>query len=767
MLRSFKLILIFFILSVCTFFYACPQPGQVPTRTESLSDQDLEAGKATLTYEEALVVFVSGEVYVKGTADWEYLEIGNIVHPGETVKVGADSLCELQFGQKSVIRVQEDTEISLKELWLEPEQAVVDVDLAVGSVLCKVSTLSGNESFKVRTRTAVCGIRGTEFMVRITDSKDTLLAVKEGAVSIVPESAESDKIQEQAQLGNTKLKALVEKMQDMALVVKAHQEVTINEENAKQTEQLVKVMVDEVKKADQDEELTEEQLAIITTLVTETNEKINQVITPPQEVSTEKEEELKDLDQIEIKEVRIIAEKTGDEKDKIQLTKTVPVLIKIKITTEPKDADIYLNGLSVGKGRFQKLYEEGKALEFTVKKSGFAEQNITVETNIATQKDYSVVLQELSPEQKAQAEKKAKDEVKAKDALNKAVGLIDKPEEKKPVGIIKEVVPIKKIKVADSGFIGELLAAGELNVAASKQGVIYAFDTKGGLVWSQKTANSPNHNSWPKVIGGNLYFAGSRELVIMDTVSGKVRNRRALTTAENQMFGRSIVAAGNSGLFATDSAIQFVDLRNGNIQKELNIPGGSLMTPALYKGKIYIVNLMGELISMDAQSGVVDPQPLKTKAIGPIALPVTVFQGRAYFCGRKGMLVCVDLNNKRILWQKKLDPNSNIYPHQEITALEQAVYIYAGDKIFAFASNNGRLLFRPPAQVTAPPLYLNGRLYYSRNDGSLVIADAMTGNVQRLIKIDNRINCRPLIRGKLLILATDQGEILLVSKVIR
>jgi len=767
MFKSTKLILIIFMIGVCAFFYSCPQPAQMVTRTESLSDQDLESGKATLTYEEALVIFVSGEVYVKGTAEWEYLEIGNIVHPDEVVKVGADSLCELQFGQKSVVRVQENTEISLKEFWLEPEQTAVDIDLAVGSVLCKVSKLSGKESFKVRTRTAVCGIRGTEFMVRVTDSKETVLAVKEGAVTIVPESAESDKIQEQTQLDNTKLKALLKKMEGMALVVTARQEVTIDEEAAKETEQIVKVMVDEVKKADQAEELTEAELETVSALVTETNDKINKVIKPPQEISAEKEDELKKLDQVEIKEISMVAEKSSGDKDKIQLTKTVPVLIKIKIATEPKDADIYLDGVSVGKGRFQKLYEEGKTLEFTVKKSGFNKQSVTVETNIATQKDYTIVLQELSKAEKEQEEKEPKSEVKAKDELNKSVGLIDTGKEKKPAGIIREVVPIKKVKIADARFVGEMLSAGELIVAADNQGKVYAFDSNGSIVWSQETSNNPNHNSWPKVIGSNLYFAGSRELVIIQVASGKVLKRRALTTVENQMFGRRIVVLGNNGLFATDSAIQIIDLQTGITQKEYQIPGGSLMTPVVYKGKIYIVNLTGELVSMDLQSGAPDPQPLKTQAFGPIAIPISVSQGRAYFCGRKGMLVCVDLNSKSIVWQKKLDPNSNIYPHQEIIALEKAVYIYAADKIYAFSAANGRALFRPLPHVTAPPLYLNGRLYYSRNDGTLVIADAMTGNVQRLIKIDARIGCRPLVGDKQLILATDQGEILLVSKVIK
>ncbi len=322
-IQSVPAILIIFI---CAFFFSCPQSEQVTIRTNALSVEELESGNASITYTEALVTFVSGEVYVKGTSDWEYLEIGNIVHSNETIKVSEDSLCELQFGENSVVRIQENTEIHLKDFWLEPEQTAVDIYLALGTILCKVSKLSAAESFKIRTRTAVCGVRGTEFMVSVTSSKDTVLAVKEGKVAIIPPSVESDRINEEAEIENVKVKALVKKIEDSALVIEANQEVTIDEETAKETARIVSVMVDEVKQVDQKEELTEEELERVNTLITKTNEKINKVINRPQEIKAENKQELKSLDQIEIKKVRVVPSAALKEKPKAETEKVVPAL---------------------------------------------------------------------------------------------------------------------------------------------------------------------------------------------------------------------------------------------------------------------------------------------------------------------------------------------------------------------------------------------------------------------------------------------------------
>ncbi len=752
------------------FIFSCPPSIEQVTRSEALADSDLESGNASVTFQQALITFVAGEVYVKGDADWEFVEIGNIVHPGEVIKVGVDSLCELQFGRDSVVRIQENSEVALKDFWLEPDRSKVDVNLELGSVLCKVSKLSGEESFKVRTRTAVCGIRGTEFMVKVSDTNDTLLAVKEGAVTIVPESADTDAVERQADISNARIKELVKTIGSSALVVKAHQEVTINEETARQTRELVRNMVAEMRKADTKAEVTEQDLNAVSSLVSTTTKKINKALNTPARMQAENEKELKPLDNMEIKEVNVVPETT------FESTKTesaenkeasVPALIKIKVNAEPPDADIYLENVLMGKGRYQGLYEEGRTLHFTISKPGFKKQSLTLETNKSAWKEFNITLQELSDKEKEQEVADAASAKQKQDELNKAVALKDTGKEKKPAPIPRERVPLKEINAAASGFVGELVPVGGLLTAADATGTIYALDKDGAIVWSQNTANSPNHNSWPVAGGDNIYFAGSRELDILRADNGKIIGQRALGSTENQMFGRRLVVWGDNGLFATDNSIQVVDLRTGNPRKEYAIPGGSLMTPAVYKGKAYIVNLTGQLVSIDLQSGAADARPLQTRALGPVALPLAINGNKAYFCGRKGMLVCVNLDNKTILWQKKLDPGSKVYPHQELSVQERGVYVFAGDKIYAFSSLNGRTLFAPLPGATAPPLYLNGRLYYGRNDGTLVVADANTGTVLRLIVVDANLSCRPFAWGKLIVLATDRGRILYAEQVIK
>jgi outer membrane protein assembly factor BamB len=767
MIVSPRLKIIIITLFFCMFFFSCPPSVQQVTRSEALADSALESGNASVTYREALITFVSGEVYVKGEADWEYVEIGNIVHPGEVIKVGTDSLCELQFGQDSVVRIQENSEVALKDFWLEPDQSKVDMNLELGSVLCKVSKLSGEESFKVRTRTAVCGIRGTEFLVKVSGSNETLLAVKEGAVTIVPESADTENIEQRADLNDTRIKALVKKLEDSALVVKAHQEVTINEQTAGQTEELVQSMVAEVRKADAKAEVTEQDLSAVSSLVADTTLKINKVLNPPAQIPAENENELNALDKMEIKEIKVVPETLSENQAEKSEEENVPALIKITINAEPPDADIYLDDVLIGKGRFQRLYEEGKTLHFIISKAGFKTQTLTLETNKSAWKEFNISLQELTDKEKEQEAESLKSTQQQNDELNKAVALKDTGKEKKPAALAREKVPLKVVKAAPSGFVGDLVPVAGLLTAADAGGTIYALDKDGNIVWSQSTLNNPNHNSWPVAGANNLYFAGSRELVILRVDSGKIIGRRTLDSTENQMFGRRLVVWGDNGLFATDNSIQVVDLQTGESRREFMIPGGSLMTPAVYKGKAYVVNLTGELLGIDLQNGTVDAKPLQTRALGPVAIPLSIHGSKAYFCGRKGMLVCVDLDNHNILWQKKLDANSNVYPHQEISAQESGVYVFAGDKIYGFSPLNGRALFAPLNGASAAPLYLDARLYYGRNDGTLVIADAQTGNTLRLIAIDVNLSSRPFVWNNQVVLATDRGRILFADQVIK
>ncbi|MBN1798261.1 MAG: FecR domain-containing protein [Spirochaetales bacterium] len=300
------------ILAVCAFMISCPQAKQGPVRAKAFSVEELESGSATAAYTEALVTYASGEVRVKGNTEDEYLEIGSIVHASETIAVGANSMCELQFGENSIVRIEENTEIRLDDFWLEPEKESVDIFLALGTVLCKVSQLSAEESFRIRTPTTACGVRGTEFMVKFTPAADTVLAVQQGKVAVLPHSAEAGKINQEAEIKNPKITALIRKIEDSAPVIESGRQVTIDKDTAEQTERIVNDMKDKIKAIDKKEELSQNELDTVNELIMEAAGKINKTMERPRAVTDDNKEKLKSFERIEIKKLRMKPDKAQD-----------------------------------------------------------------------------------------------------------------------------------------------------------------------------------------------------------------------------------------------------------------------------------------------------------------------------------------------------------------------------------------------------------------------------------------------------------------------
>ncbi|NOY08150.1 MAG: hypothetical protein GXP33_04830 [Spirochaetes bacterium] len=111
------------------------------------------------------------------------------------------------------------------------------------------------------------------------------------------------------------------------------------------------------------------------------------------------------------------------------------------------------------------------------------------------------------------------------------------------------------------------------------------------------------------------------------------------------MFGRHVVGYDQKGLFPTDSAIKILNITTGNTIKKIKIPGGSKMTPAIYKNTILMANQQGVFYKINPNSGKIITK-LQTKAVQPVAVAVTVHGDKAFFPGRRGTIVCINLAEK-------------------------------------------------------------------------------------------------------------------------
>ncbi|MGQ9733106.1 MAG: FecR family protein, partial [Candidatus Zipacnadales bacterium] len=78
------------------------------------------------------------------------------VLPGSTVRTKANGRVELQFTDRSLLRLDQNTEITI----LESEQEC-GVLVTLGKLWAKVQTVVGASKFQIKTPTIVAGVRGT------------------------------------------------------------------------------------------------------------------------------------------------------------------------------------------------------------------------------------------------------------------------------------------------------------------------------------------------------------------------------------------------------------------------------------------------------------------------------------------------------------------------------------------------------------------------------------------------------------------------------
>ncbi|ADK82993.1 FecR family protein [Sediminispirochaeta smaragdinae] len=138
---------------------------------------------------------LSGEiVYLDGTVDvyrdgkkleWQNVDIGFYLEPYDTLETGKDGSAEIDVvtasGTSAVVQVSPDTAFYLTDDAVGGKQQS-SFTMMKGSLSFRVRKLTSNESFHVRTESAVMGIRGTSFDVASSPEGGILVLCDEGAV---------------------------------------------------------------------------------------------------------------------------------------------------------------------------------------------------------------------------------------------------------------------------------------------------------------------------------------------------------------------------------------------------------------------------------------------------------------------------------------------------------------------------------------------------------------------------------------------------------
>lgn len=162
--------------------------------------------------------FVLGDVKVKSQLGTRALLPGDGIAVESTIITGNGSLIDIQYANKGVLRLNENTELKVDRLISTTEKDDTSVTMRKGKVFVVMSKFKKGSSLKIKTPTAVASVRGTSFRVS-ADKETSRIDVLSGKIKVNP--VKKGKVIEE-------IEKEVEKNKTVKLDVKEIEEITTN-----------------------------------------------------------------------------------------------------------------------------------------------------------------------------------------------------------------------------------------------------------------------------------------------------------------------------------------------------------------------------------------------------------------------------------------------------------------------------------------------------------------------------------------------------------
>ena len=129
------------------------------------------------------VQFLIGDVKILKANREIDANVGDIINIEDAVITGSKSSIDILYGTSGIIRVNENSKVSIAALANNESSSTV-VNMEQGGVFATFSKLKGTD-FNVKTPTVVASVRGTSFSVT-NDQAGAKVAVLKGTVSAAP-----------------------------------------------------------------------------------------------------------------------------------------------------------------------------------------------------------------------------------------------------------------------------------------------------------------------------------------------------------------------------------------------------------------------------------------------------------------------------------------------------------------------------------------------------------------------------------------------------
>lgn len=724
--------------------------------------------------QQALLVYYSGEVGRIINGEMEYIDVGETVNSNDVLSVGPDSFCELQFGNTAIVRIEENTIVQMLDIYLEANKSDVDMKVTLGTVLSKVNKLKGDDQFTVRTETAVCGVRGTEFGVSVNNKKDTKLSVREGGVAVLPASVDVKTVKKKAQNIDKSIYDRVVELEKKAPVVQENQEITISGEiKDKKVEALEKVAstIDKIEKQKEASGMSRVSAEQVTIALQEVNEAINtaeldlaEVIEAPKQLSITSTETLKKIEKMAF--IKIPERKAGEpqttateaqsgeqveEEPEVQLKKLI-------IQATPANARILINEKESGTGMFRGVFAVDQLLNITVSRDGFIDREFKVNMKDEGGSVITVSLKPALPKAREEQRQGKKDETQAEqekggsNQSDEADVPVDEPETQASDNERKETDD-------DGPDNGQQKAAAAQNSQARQKQADNAAEQKQDKIEDEPVRIGYTIETKPVsagiVINGKNSGTGS---VSAEAEEGTVLNIVAFAEGYEQKERQIQLTSKADNEY-------IIELEPQSVLDSFNISKGSIANRIVGHGNlIYVYDTKGILTAL-SKSGNIAWQYNSKNTQNEKSYPV-IIGNTCYVSGAKEF-AAVNAKSGKLVFSKPLKGFASHIFAQHITKAGSHGLFPAGSSIDVFNLATGEIIrkLNVPGGSTMSPTYHKGKVYIVNQKGLLLKIDFKSGEIESETKATavQPVAMHPVVSGNSLFYAGRKGILVCID----
>ncbi|KYK20506.1 hypothetical protein AYK24_10125 [Thermoplasmatales archaeon SG8-52-4] len=131
----------------------------------------------------AQLIIESGIVKVKHGGSWTIAENGMDLYESDSIRTEDNSSASIILFKSSVIRLDKNSEVTIKEL-IRDEETTVTIQQDSGRTWNAVTKISGIDNYEVQTPTTIASVRGTAFVVIVQENGSSYYGVSHGVLNV-------------------------------------------------------------------------------------------------------------------------------------------------------------------------------------------------------------------------------------------------------------------------------------------------------------------------------------------------------------------------------------------------------------------------------------------------------------------------------------------------------------------------------------------------------------------------------------------------------